>query len=327
MEPRTATMRKIGVGVVGLGDHALRSHVQHLAGAGAALVGVFDPDTEATAVFRGTSVAIHPSLASLLADPLVEAVIICSPDRFHADSLAEAVAAGKHVLVEKPAAAERDDLPALQLTLHAAKRNSLVVSSCHPRRFDPPFVSLKDRLEYFRTQLGEPLNVSFDFFYHRPSKAGLHHGLLIDHINHEIDLVNWMFGYSEFRATKLFDSELRYSACGVRDDGITFVFSGSRHLDRRVYAEAMEVRFERGLVRLDAEAGKLLVHDYDADATYVDLCEATNYESRFQELNDDFFTAIRNSGKPYLSAQDIIVNTETGIFLTEDGVYDSSGEE
>jgi predicted dehydrogenase len=297
-----------------------------LANSGAELVGVFDPDASATANFQGTPVVVHPSLASLLADSSVEAVIICSPDRFHADSLRAAVAAGKHVLVEKPAAADRHDLPTLGLALIVAKRSSLVVSSCHPRRFDPPFVSLKNRLDYFRTQFGAPLSVTFDFFYHRPSKSGLHHGLLIDHINHEIDLVNWMFGYSDFVATKLFDSEVRYSACGVRDDGITFVFSGSRHLERRVYAETMEVRFERGLVRLDAEAGKLFVHDYDADATYVDLCDATNYESRFQELNDDFFNAIRNSGKPYLSAQDIIVNTETGIFLTESGVYNSHGD-
>lgn len=41
-----------------------------------------------------------------------------------------------------------------------------------------------------------------------------------DYANHEVDLVNFLFGHSEFDANRLTDNYNRYQVAGIRDDGI-----------------------------------------------------------------------------------------------------------
>ncbi len=55
----------------------------------------------------------HTDLDALLADPDLDAVLIASPDRLHAEQAIAAAGAGKHVLCEKPMATERDDALAM----------------------------------------------------------------------------------------------------------------------------------------------------------------------------------------------------------------------
>jgi len=318
----------LGIGVIGLGTHARRGHLDHFANLkGAHLAGVCDPDPTARADLVNDEVSGYAYPEELLASSAVDAVIICSPDRFHFSTLAATVEAGKHVLVEKPVVNTTGELEELPRILHQAQVSGLVVSSCHPRRFDRPFLAVRDRLPELADQLGVALELRFDFFYHRPSKVGLHQGLLIDHVNHEIDLVNWLFGYSPFVAHRLFDSQTRYGVAGWRKDGLTFSFSGSRHLERHVYAETMEIRFERGLLEVDAETGVLRVHDYDRNQVVETHCGPTDYDGRFISVNQDFVDAIRCGGNPYLAAADLVLNTETGIALTETGVYDSAASD
>ena len=317
---------RLGIGIVGLGAHAQAGHIDHLVEiARADVVAICDPfaparERQRAAGFTGPA---YESLEEMLSEDGVSALVICSPDRFHAEALVRGVAAGKHVLVEKPIAERRTDLQLVIEAIARARRSRLVVTSCHPRRFDPPFTWLRHELPALRAQLGNMLDVRFDFFYHRPSKRGLHHGLLIDHINHEIDLIHFLFGHSPFVAHRLADSDVRYGAAGSRQDGLCFSFFGSRHLDRRAYTEVMRVRFERGEVEVDTETGVATVQDREGATSRVARCGATDYARRFHATNSDFVDAVLDGTAPYLTAADLIVNTEVGIALTEDGSYDS----
>ena len=51
--------------------------------------------------YRGTTA--YSSYGAAIADPNIEAIVVAVPPRFHLDLTLQALAAGKHVLVEKPA--------------------------------------------------------------------------------------------------------------------------------------------------------------------------------------------------------------------------------
>ena len=61
-----------------------------------------DPARRAEVARRYPWVRVLEDPAEVMADPEVEALVVASPARSHAPLVAEAVAAGKHVLVEKP---------------------------------------------------------------------------------------------------------------------------------------------------------------------------------------------------------------------------------
>src|SRR5262245_22316074 len=50
-----------------------------------------------------SGVAAYADYASAIADPAVDAVVVAVPPTFHLELTLQALAAGKHVLVEKPA--------------------------------------------------------------------------------------------------------------------------------------------------------------------------------------------------------------------------------
>jgi 1,5-anhydro-D-fructose reductase (1,5-anhydro-D-mannitol-forming) len=63
---------------------------------------------------------VHTQLASLLSDPDLDAVIIATPDKLHAEQTIACAAAGKHVLVEKPMATDVESAKAMGSACQAA---------------------------------------------------------------------------------------------------------------------------------------------------------------------------------------------------------------
>jgi predicted dehydrogenase len=69
--------------------------------------------------------------ASAIADPRVDAVVIAVPPRFHLDLAVEALAAGKHVIVEKPAFVRIEEYRAVIAARDRARRVVLVGENDH----------------------------------------------------------------------------------------------------------------------------------------------------------------------------------------------------
>src|SRR5262245_1492137 len=59
-----------------------------------------------------SAIAKYDNLDALLADPAVDLVDICNPTHLHAETALRALAAGKHVLVEKAIALNPEDADA-----------------------------------------------------------------------------------------------------------------------------------------------------------------------------------------------------------------------
>jgi predicted dehydrogenase len=326
----TGSGENFDLSVIGCGKHCIHSHLTKMIGNKAAtLKGVYDPSRTAVADLSEVCLlptSVFSSEEELLLSP-TEAVLIMSPDDFHADSLVRAVRAGKHVFVEKPLAINSQQLESVVGALRSAAERNLIVSSCHPRRFDPPFIWMKQTLPQLVLKLGVVTHFEFDFSYHKPSKEWKHQrGLLLDHANHEIDLVHWYFGHQPFTAWKLADGAEHYHVCGVRDDSIHFSFNGSRKLDNRVYREFMKVRFERGTLTLDANLGKVVVHNHDTDEISSIEVQGIDYDRRFRLVNENFVQAVQSRAANYLTPEDLYVNTALGVHLTESETWRYDGK-
>lgn len=332
-------MEKIQYGVIGCGDHALKSHaIPNKNVTKLELNAVYDLSRYRTDDFarkvgglvrqffiREEDQTVEEIRQELLQSD-IDAVLIGTPDECHFDDLRAAVQARKHVFVEKPLAVNTVELEQLPDVLKEAKRNELVISSCHPRRYDPPYLWLKNHLPEFRAALGEPLQVKTDFSYHKPVRSWKHdRGLLLDHANHEIDLVNFLFGHSGFDATRLTDSYDRYQVAGIRDDGISFNFSGTRRLNAKTYPEWAGIRFETGEVTIDTHKGIARIDDHETGQESQRPVPVTAYEERGAATMQNFGRAILKSAEPYLNMQDLYVNTALSVILTNQKTWRYDG--
>lgn len=70
-------------------------------------------------------------------DPEVDLVCLCTPHHAHADLACRLLAAGKHLLCEKPLAITPDEVRRMVAAAEAAERQGLVASGIFQHRFDP----------------------------------------------------------------------------------------------------------------------------------------------------------------------------------------------
>ncbi len=144
----------VGFGVVGLGEIG-QVHMRGLQGAPevARVVAVTDLDPVRRQICASTAGAREcATLAELLVDERVQAVSVCVPHSLHREVALAAIAAGKHVLLEKPMAlsvAECDEIIAL------AARAGVRVGVSHNQLFYPPHIRARSLL--CSGALGRPL--------------------------------------------------------------------------------------------------------------------------------------------------------------------------
>ena len=320
-------MKKVRYAVIGCGEHALRGHVVPGNEVPALeLVGVFDPDDAKMRAVRDartvqTDFTCYKSETALLEDADVDAIMIASPDRHHMSSLVAAIGEGKHVLCDKPLVVDPLDLHSLDQMLGRAEKRKLVVTSCHPRRFDPPYLWLKKNLDSTKATFGDVQSLELDFSYHKPSKTGLHAGLLADHFNHEFDLTHFLFGHAPAIVHRLHDGDMRYVAVGMRDDGIGFSFHGTRLLEGQHYREFARIRFASGQVDLDCSTGLAVIHDHETGRKREIRPGRTDYAVRFRAVMANFVGAVLGKTPNYLTRQDLRANAESCVRLTLSSHY------
>jgi predicted dehydrogenase len=80
--------------------------------------------------------------AEILADPAIDAVVLATPHSLHAEQIAQAAAAGKHVFVEKPMTL---DLASARAAAEAAARANVLLAVGFNRRFHPAIVEIRNR--------------------------------------------------------------------------------------------------------------------------------------------------------------------------------------
>ncbi len=102
------------------------------------VVRVVDPSPAATEFAAEHGLPLGTDLASALADPAVQAVILCTPHSLHCEQIVAAAAAGKHVFGEKPLCMTRAEA---ERAVHAVRSRGLVLGVGHEKRFEPPILA------------------------------------------------------------------------------------------------------------------------------------------------------------------------------------------
>jgi predicted dehydrogenase len=140
-------MRKLGVGVLGVGEMGKR-HAENLRRLvpEARLVAVADAAAgRARAVAEELEIEnYYSSLEAMMENKDLDAVLIATPDKFHATAVETAARAGKDVLCEKPLALNLSDARA---ALDAVSKAGRRLQVGFMRRYDPAYAAAMKRIE------------------------------------------------------------------------------------------------------------------------------------------------------------------------------------
>jgi predicted dehydrogenase len=93
---------------------------------------------------RDKGISLVDSYAEILRDPVIDAIVLATPHSQHQAQALAAIAARKHVFVEKPITL---DLAGARLVADAARKSGLVLAVGLSRRFHPSIGELRRRLQ------------------------------------------------------------------------------------------------------------------------------------------------------------------------------------
>ncbi len=188
-------MRKLGVGVLGVGEMGRRhaENLRHLV-PHAELVAVADVNLERA---RRTAAELEienafGSLEELLDHKRVQAVVIATPDKFHSAAVKAAARARKDILCEKPLALSIAD--ALEC-LDAVAKAGVRMQVGFMRRYDPAYSAAMKRIE--AGEIGTPVifkSIGRDkdgppLTAYQPNINGM---LFYTNSIHDFDLARWL---------------------------------------------------------------------------------------------------------------------------------------
>ncbi len=224
------------------------------------LVGVADANVDAAyqvAALHATTG--YRSLEALLKEARPEALTIAVPTENHHEMVMEALAAGCHVLVEKPIASTLADADALVAAAKAAKR---VLAVGHIERYNPAVLELKRRLD--EGQLGRVYQFDAQRLGPFPQRVR-DVGVVIDLATHDLDLMRFLTGSEIVRVY----AETRRKVHTTREDmvsGLLRLEDGSVGLLQINWLTPTKIRQmtvtgERGMFRADYLTQDLYFHE------------------------------------------------------------------
>jgi predicted dehydrogenase len=194
-------------------------------------------------------------------DESIEAVDICLPTPTHRPTVDAALAAGKHVLLEKPLAMTVGDGDALIAAFDATDRIFMVA---HVLRFWPEYVELQRIVA--SGELGNPVSAStarrqpFPEWSALLKNADQTGGAIFDMLIHDYDAMNWILGKpTSVAANGLINPRSGgYDHAQVLidyDGGIGMADGGMTQPESYPFTSRLEVLCERGAIEYHFQAG------------------------------------------------------------------------
>lgn len=276
------------VGVIGCGGFGLFA-LQHFAQVpGVRPVAMSGTHREAAmAAARRFGLTMFDEVADMVHSPEVDLVYIATPPFLHHEQAMVALAAGKHVICEKPLAVTLDEADEMMALAH--ERNLLLVANLM-QRYNPLAEAVQSLIEgrllgdvlhgYFENYAADESLPPEHWFWDR-AKSG---GIFIEHGVHFFDLfAGWLGGGDVLAAevvtrpgTQIEDQvhcTARYGTAG-RGEGVPVSFYHGFHQPARLDRQELRLVFERGdLTLYDWIPSRYRLHALADEATTRALCE------------------------------------------------------
>jgi predicted dehydrogenase len=291
--------------IVGTGAIA-NSHAKAVAAyPRASLVAVTDLDGPAAERFAGTwSVpAVYRTLDELLAAEQPDVVHVCTPPIAHAAQAIAALAAGAHVVVEKPPAPSLDELDAMRAAAVAADRQLAVVFQ---QRTGTAAAHVRKLLA--SGALGRPLVATCETLWYRDAdyfavpwrgkwetEGG---GTTLGHGIHQLDLLAFLLGDWASVQGRLWRLDRETQTEDVSTATVTFAGGTVAH----VLSSAVSPR-ETSSIRIDTQKATITVdhlygHGHEnwriTPAPHLDEVEAESWELPAVEERSDHGPLLRD---------------------------------
>lgn len=141
---RTTVGQRLGIGLVGVGRHG-RRYLDHLRTdvPEARVVAVCRKRTDMPVGGALDGLSVYADYREMIADPLVQAVVVVTLPSLCPEICMAAAAVGKPILIEKPLANGGAEARAM---VGAAERAGILLMTAQTMRFDPTVLSAKEQL-------------------------------------------------------------------------------------------------------------------------------------------------------------------------------------
>lgn len=200
-------------------------------------------------------------LESILRDESIDAIDNCLPTPHHRPVTEAAIAAGKHVLLEKPIALTDEDAKAL---VDLAAETDKVFMIAHVLRFWPEYIELARLVQ--SGEYGKPLTglayrrQPFPAWSELFSKSELTGGAVIDMMIHDYDALNWIFGTPKSVLARGLNNPRSGGWDQVQvmidyGDGSALVDGGMMMPESYPFTSSFQVLCERGAMEYNFQAG------------------------------------------------------------------------
>jgi myo-inositol 2-dehydrogenase/D-chiro-inositol 1-dehydrogenase len=188
-------VRRLSIGLIGAGQMG-RAHAENIAFRlpAARLTAVADVDRDRAVACAGRCgvAAVFQDYRELLAKPSLQAVVIATPPATHAEIVAAAAAAGKHIFCEKPLDC---DLERVDRALAAVRTAGVKLQIGFHRRFDASFRRAREAVT--SGEIGRPLTLRMTSRdpLPPPDRGPRPQGdLFLDTTIHDLDMARYITG-------------------------------------------------------------------------------------------------------------------------------------
>ncbi|MCB9641620.1 MAG: bi-domain-containing oxidoreductase [Myxococcales bacterium] len=255
----TVGQDEVCVSVVGAGNFAVSTLLPALAKTSAVIDSVVDnkPFASRHAAKKAGALRALTSYKDVLDDPRVQAVFLVTGHHVHANQVCDALAAGKHVFVEKPLALNESELSRVIAQMRKSPNQLLMVG--FNRRFSPHIQHIKQALRARSGPLCMQMTVNAGYIpgNHWVQDPALGGGRIIGEGCHFIDLLSFLAGSPIVAVSAMMvgeHTEIREDKMSIMlqmADGsigtVHYFANGSKSFPK----ESLEVFFDQQVIRMD----------------------------------------------------------------------------